>query len=427
MNLKPRVLFDLSILRDERDHHGRGGVFRLVESMARHLVQRQDVETVFTGFQDRFVMKEISKRLKEDGYAEHHYLGGDTEPLVGQLLRVVIGVLWRLNLVSASRSIQKLRDRLSQGSTVSKLAGNFDVLHSPFYPIPKAIRERLQKRGVVLITSVYDLIPWRVEGYRGSSGEASRRLRRMIDQFTSDDWVICCSEFTRVDLLRESTRLDPNKVRVIPLAIDDAIKPGTLARSAVLKRLFGDNHNSATSYVLSVASIEPRKNVITAARAFVRALPSLPPETKMVLVGTVTPSGEREIRDILALECGNRIVHVGPVEEAWLSSIYTQADMLLFLSIYEGFGLPPLEAMRCRCPIITSSATSLPEVVGDAGLYVQGQDVGEVAEAIIRLKHDPIMAARLVEDGSCRSSEFTTQRMLDQLTSVYQQAAFGLS
>jgi glycosyltransferase involved in cell wall biosynthesis len=197
--------------------------------------------------------------------------------------------------------------------------------------------------------------------------------------------------------LRRLMHLSPTRVRVIPLGVNPNFRP---TPSDLRQRLNLPNGR----LILHIGGNQPRKNV----GLIVQALRSLPDDVTLVQVG-----GE--------LAPAPRIRSLSFVPESDLAALYSLADVFVFPSKYEGFGLPPLEAMACGTPAIVANTSSLPEVVGDAALLVSPDDPQELAAAIQRILTEPDLAAALRERGLARARQYTWERTARETLAVYQE------
>jgi glycosyltransferase involved in cell wall biosynthesis len=223
--------------------------------------------------------------------------------------------------------------------------------------------------------------------------------------------VIVPSEFAARDAAAH-LGIDRERMTVIPWAIDHAVfRP-------VERRLFD------FPYVLYVGTEQPRKNLAALLRAFA-ALAAEDPRLRLVKVGA--PGGERDdfrraterVVDELGLR--ERVVFAGRIGDEDLAAAYSGATCLVLPSLHEGFGLPPLEAMACGCPVVVSGAGSLPEVVADAGLVVAPEP--RALAAAIRAARDAPTAAQLRERGLRRAAAFTWERVAERTLDVYRAVA----
>jgi glycosyltransferase involved in cell wall biosynthesis len=235
--------------------------------------------------------------------------------------------------------------------------------------------------------------------------------------------VIAPSEFTRRDLI-DTYRLDPSRVTAIPLAASERFRPVEDAREIERVRRL---HGIEGEYVLAVGSIQPRKNLVRLVRAYSllrreRGRSNLP---KLVLVGKRAWLYGETLRAIEEEGVGDRVVLTGHVSEGDLPALYSGALCFAYPSYFEGFGLPPLEAMRCGTPTLVGNSASLPEVVGDAALTADPFDTGALARALTRLVDDDALRAELRTRGLQRASAFDWRDTARMTLQVYRKIQEG--
>lgn len=208
--------------------------------------------------------------------------------------------------------------------------------------------------------------------------------------------VLVPSQSTADDLLSR-TSIDAARVFVTPLA--PSLAGAEEEPAEALRRL-----GVTSPYLLSVGTLEPRKNLLRLVRAYRQVAPEVP--HALVLAG---PPGfqSAELEAELARTSPGVIVRTGQVSDRDLDAIYRGADLFAYLSLYEGFGLPVVEAMARGVATITSNTSSLPEVAGDAALLVDPEDVGEIADALARVLTDPALAEDLRRRGRERAGIFS--------------------
>jgi glycosyltransferase involved in cell wall biosynthesis len=223
--------------------------------------------------------------------------------------------------------------------------------------------------------------------------------------------VLVSSAHTRERLL-ERVSVDPSRVRLVPLGVDPIFTPGD-PPDGLLSRL-----GIAGPFVLAVGTLQPRKNVETALHAFER-LVAAGADQRMAIVGGRGWRDDALAELIRRSPAAERIVMTGHVSDDDLVGLYRAADCFVYPSRYEGFGLPPLEAMACGTPVISSDRTSLPEVVGEAGLLVDPDDVDALERALAELLSSPERRAELAERGYRRVAEFSWRRTADLTTEAY--------
>jgi glycosyltransferase involved in cell wall biosynthesis len=233
--------------------------------------------------------------------------------------------------------------------------------------------------------------------------------------------VIALSEFARRDIIT-TYKVRPEKVSVIPLSAPTHFSP--VQDEEELQRV-RQTYGIEGEYILAVGAIQPRKNLSRLVAAYSR-LRWARPEVKLpklVLVGKCAWLFDETLRTIKELEVSNSVIVTGYVPETDLPALYSGALCFVYPSYFEGFGLPPLEAMKCGAPVIAGDKTSLPEVVGDAGMLVDPFDVDNIASAIQRLITDPDLRKQLRVKGLQHAKRFDWQETARQTLSVYKKAA----
>ena len=144
------------------------------------------------------------------------------------------------------------------------------------------------------------------------------------------------------------------------------------------------------------------------------------PNLKLMLVGKKGWLYESFFQRLRTLGLQDRVIFPGYVEEADLPAFYQLAEVFVFPSLYEGFGLGPIEAMACGTPVVSSNSSSLPEVIGEAGLLVNPTDAAALSEALRRVLADPELRANLAQQGLIQAQKFSWQKAVDELEAVYQ-------
>ena len=176
------------------------------------------------------------------------------------------------------------------------------------------------------------------------------------------------------------------------------------------------------NYILSVASLNPQKNIERLIKAYDILVRSYSSEHKLVLVGMWLKHGSRIIQLIKELQLKERIIFTGYIDNEDLPYFYSLADVFVFPSYFEGFGIPPLEAMACGCPVIASKATSIPEVVGNAAVLINPFSVEELSNAIHRVLIDKNMRDNLIAKGFERVKHFSWEKAARETLHVYKKA-----
>lgn len=262
-------------------------------------------------------------------------------------------------------------------------------------------------RGMPTALVAYDLLYYPIRGryldeykardvlyFRLAFPRSVRRAQR----------IIAISNCARKDLM-DVFGVDGSRVRIVHLGVEQppaaAFAQDRLA--AVRKRYALDR-----PYAFYPGTLSPRKNMVRVLEAFASVAGRIPHD----LVVTAGKSWkDQEVFDAVArLGLSSRFRRLGAVPREDLPALYRMADAMVFASLYEGFGLPILEAMACGCPVLASNASSMPEVAGEAALLVEPTDTGQIADGLVRILTDRDLASRLRERGAERAREFSWEK-----------------
>ena len=270
-----------------------------------------------------------------------------------------------------------------------------DLLHALAFAGPRVI-------GIPWVVTVYDLS---FIHFPESFNVANRVYLAWAvrDAMRRADRVIAISESTRRDVLKLFGG-DPRKVQVVYCGADATFAPAQ-NKNAVAE--FRARHHLPEKIILHVGTIEPRKNIVGLIRAFARAKRAAHLPHRLVLIGA---RGWKFAEVDAAIEqetLHNDVIFAGYVPQDELPNWYNAADLFAYPSRYEGFGLPPLEAMACGTPVVTSNAASLPEVVGDAAIQVAPDDHTALADALVRALTDRALREQMIARGIAQAARFS--------------------
>ncbi len=300
--------------------------------------------------------------------------------------------------------------RLNLPLPVEWFSGPVDVFHAPDFVLPPVRRARS-------VLTVHDL------AFLLYPQCADAKLRDYLmaavpRSVRQASFIVADSENTRNDVICLLGAV-PERTAVVPGGVEPRFRPADSAAVDSLRQRLG----LTAPFILSVGMMEPRKNWQGLIQAYsqARARHHLPHQ--LVLAGPRGWLWESILEERERSPFRNDVVFVGFVPDEDLPALYSAADVFAFPSFYEGFGLPPLEAMACGTPVVVSDAASLPEVVGDAGLTVPPEDVDRLAEALAQLVTDEQQRARLREAGLARAATFTWERAAERMLAVYKQVA----
>lgn len=240
--------------------------------------------------------------------------------------------------------------------------------------------------------------------YQFMTPRLARRVRRIITD----------SEFTKERLI-DVTGVESGKIVVVPLGVDKRFCP---VNDDMKRHTIATLGLPSATYILSLGSLEPRKNLFRLLEAWRRIEAKVPKDIWLFIAGA---KGNVSVFNDVKLDVISSRVHfLGRIEDRYLPALYSGALAFVYMSEYEGFGLPPLEAMACGAPVITSNTTALPEVVGEAGLMVSPYDVDAIAEAMLKLIGDSELQSTLKQKGIERARAYTWRRTAELTRQVLQ-------
>lgn len=287
-----------------------------------------------------------------------------------------------------------------------------DVVHDPNGITPLAFGTG----RAASVTTVHDVIPFSFPGVSTTLDTLIYKrwlpfaLRRMTG-------ILTVSHASKADIIKYM-HSPAEKIHVIHGGVDESYQP---AEAADIERV-REKYNLPTPYLLYVGSVEERKNLKRILEAYVTLKQNGLPQ-QMVIVGPQKWKYHEIMEAVNANNVADTVHFTGYVEDEDLPIIYSGADVFVYPSLYEGFGLPPLEAMAAGVPVITSNVSSLPEVVGDAGMAIDPYDVGALADAMQQLLTDEGLRATFREKGLERAKSFSWQRSGDAHLDVYRDLA----
>jgi alpha-1,3-rhamnosyl/mannosyltransferase len=302
---------------------------------------------------------------------------------------VEASVALRVEVQEAAISPFSLRQQWAVPRLLRQLGAQ--VYHSPYYLMP-------YRPGVPAVLTVYDLIPLLLPQYVSAQARLLFRWTMALALHAAAR-VLAISEATRRDLL-SAYHLAPDKVTTVPLAADPCFHPQPASHVDAMRRQF----SLPERYVLYLGINKPHKNLVRLVEAWAQLQPLPLP---LVIAGAWDPRYPQPRQRAQALGLKRVILWLGPVPDASLPALYSGATVFVFPSLYEGFGLPVLEAMACGAPIICSNTSSLSEVTQGAALSVDPLNVSALTEALQRVLLDAELRHMMQQRGLAQAGRFS--------------------
>jgi glycosyltransferase involved in cell wall biosynthesis len=285
-----------------------------------------------------------------------------------------------------------------------------DLLHIPYMAAPRMTRLRT-------VVTIHDVIPLIFRQYGGSVA-MRLYLRLVVPAARRASLILTDSECSRRDIVR-LLGIDQNKVRSIPLAASDEFHPEANPEGAAEMRQRLDLNGPV---LFNVGGLDVRKNVSILVEAFARALPEIDPETRLV-IGGQPHTGNSDLYPALdpilqRFGLNDKVRLPGRISDEEKRLLYQISTVYVYPSLYEGFGLTPLEAMACGLPVISSNRSSLPEVVGTGGLLVEPTP-GRLAAAMVSILNDEHLHRDLSQRALDQAARFSWRKTAEQTRNAY--------
>ena len=354
----------------------------------------------------------------------------------GQYLRALVHALLQRDidndycLITPQRLLENVPPCVTVHPAPSRLSENFakvwfeqiafvracqreraDLAHVPYFAPPVFSR-------TPIIATIHDLIPMILPLYRCSLHVRTYTQLVAVGARRANA-IIADSECSKRDIVQR-LKIDPARVHVIHLAADENYRPADAAQIDVVRR----KYSLPDKFILYLGGFDQRKNVRVIIQAFARLHDLHTQGFRLVLGGVMLGTDSEFFPDPrrIAREANlpdDAIQYVGWVDEDDKPALYSSATAFAFASLYEGFGLPPLEAMACGTPVICSNASSLPEVVGNAGILVDPNDVDAWAEAMRAVLTNDARRIEMRERGIVQAGRFSWRKCAEETVRVY--------
>jgi glycosyltransferase involved in cell wall biosynthesis len=422
-----KILYDISVLGIGHYHSpARTGIFRVIENLANGLADSEEVDLNFCATLSLETVNQTIDYLQANPKKLSDVLfstPGWQKNVIRKITDLINNINQKENININSKVIRKFfysaANIIDQNTRIvnNNQLANIDLFHSPFHPIPEYIQ--LTKKTKKVLT-VYDLIPILYPHFFGFNDDTL--VKKGLNSLKLDNWVTCISHATKNDLCNYSTTIDPAQVMVTHLAASELFYPcSNYQKIESIKKKY---QIPDVPYILSLSTLEPRKNIDHTIRCFARLVEQENiQDLYLVLVGTKGWDFDKIFEELAkSPKLKDRIIITGYVADEDLAPLYSGAMAFVYPSFYEGFGLPPLEAMQCGVPVITSNTSSLPEVVGDAGIMVAPTDTDALAQSILDIYNNSALRDKMSFKSIEQAKKFSWQKCTQQTIDAYKLA-----
>ena len=289
--------------------------------------------------------------------------------------------------------------------------------HTDLYHIPQNGIGFDFDTEIPTIVTIHDLIPYIMPETVGTS-YLERFLRDMPNIISNSCGILTVSEYSKQDILKFFSYYPEDKIFVTPLAANSNFKPIDKNNC----KLYVENTFGVKDpYILYIGGFSLRKNVLGLIKAFSKVYKDFNKPYKLLLGGSLKDEGEKLFTFVNENNLQNKVIFCGYLEDEFLPVLYSGCEAFVYPSLYEGFGLPPLEAMSCRAPVITSTLTSIKEVTGDNAILINPYNITELEKALVTLLNNETLKASLSEKGYLRSLEFNWSKTAQKTLDAYRQ------
>jgi glycosyltransferase involved in cell wall biosynthesis len=292
-----------------------------------------------------------------------------------------------------------------------------DILHCTSNTSPVFL-----PRGLALVSTVHDVSYLKPYSVMPKSPYLYQKLGRVYRKavvpksLKKSDMVITVSEFAKKDILSHIHFLNEAKVFITYEAVSDVFK---VIDKEDAKRFAKLRYGIAGNYILNVGGRDPQKNTAFLIENFIELKKTRRSLGKMVIVGFLNYNKTDFYKDLVNSGLKNEVYFIDFVSENELVQLYNGAELFVFPSLYESFGLPPLEAMACGVPVIASNTGAIPEIVGDAAMLINPKSKDEYRAALLRLLGEQGLRQELIRRGFERIKKFSWLKMAVETLSVY--------
>ena len=266
------------------------------------------------------------------------------------------------------------------------------------------------------IVTIHDLIPYIMPETVGK-GYLEKFLKEMPKIISSAKGILTVSNYSKKDIMRFFPNFPEDKIIVTPLAANNNYKP--LSKN-YCKKYLKDNFKIEDDFILYLGGFSSRKNVKNLILSYKKIKKDLKNNCKLLLGGSIKDEGMLLKELVNNEDLYNDVIFPGYIDDSILPIFYNACEIFIYPSLYEGFVLPPLEAMKCKCAVITSNITSIPEVTGDSCILIDPKDNDSISSSILKILNSPSLKSELEEKAFKRSFKFSWENTAKSTINAYE-------
>lgn len=294
---------------------------------------------------------------------------------------------------------------------IAAFSNQINLLHCPAKDLPHYTH-------CAKVVTIHDLMLLKVDQLVSQKEICAFRNMVKLGLKTAQK-IITGSEYAKKEMLDTFGKKYERKIKVIHWAPEDNCRP---LQADNRLALFKNKYSISSPYIFAFGGILPRKNIRRVLESFALFIKKVKKEVKLMISWSIEPKVLQIFKNLsrdLGIE--EKVIFTGFIPEEDIPFLLSGAEFLVFVSLYEGFGLPPLDAMACDCPVIASNVTSIPEVVGDAAILVNPYDINEIADAMVNLFNNSQLRKELIEKGRERIKHFSWDKAARETLQVYRE------
>ncbi len=394
-----KLLFDMTQFQHFDSNGGETGIYRTADEIFKKLAARNDIDLY----------------CLVDGYKNYKNIVNYLKKTNPDYIAKIIYLKYLKKMARDKNFILKIKSKffyVLYNKKYSNIIKKFDWYFSPFDIINPLFYKKI-KTSII----IHDMIPLLYQQF--ADPEFTNYFTKLIASIEAD-FIFCDSQCTKDDFLKYCKNYDPDKVTIAFLAADDKFRP--IQNKILIDKVKEKYHIKTEKYFLSVSNFNPRKNLLFVVKNFLNFIENNQiNDLSLVLSGPQKEQFKQNLLTTLTKHQASKIVFTDFINDADLVALYNGALVFTYMSLYEGFGLPPLEAMQSGVPVITSNNSSLKEVVGDAAITLDPQDNEALTLAFQAVYNDDSIRDNLSKKGLERAKHFSWDKVADQIVNVFVQ------